>query len=167
MFENDGVTVKAQSLKLGLSTVVSGVRPWNGRARGVILRGRHVRSTFQRSVRPAIHVPSRGSLRSSSTGEPSDPPFGAMYSEFTISFPMGLRLGLAVREARDSLVDYDHHPNAPTLRPPPECSDSPRILLVVDCAECAFARGRTFLRFLKQPSTGKVSDRRRTFTERK
>ena len=89
VFENDGVTVEAQSLKLGLSTVVSGFRPWNERARGVILRGRHVRSTFQRSVRPAIHVPSRGSLRSSSTGEPSDPPFGAMYSEFYQRFPVG------------------------------------------------------------------------------
>lgn len=57
------------------------VRPWNGRARGVILRGHHVRSTCRRSVRPAIHVPSRGSPRSSSTGEPSDPPFGAIYTE--------------------------------------------------------------------------------------
>ena len=54
------------------------VRPWNGRTRGGSLRGRHVRSTCRRSVRPAIHVPSRGSPRSSSTGEPSDPPFGAL-----------------------------------------------------------------------------------------
>ena len=65
----------------GKPSVLSGVRPWNGRAREGFLRGRHVRSTCRRSVRPAIHVPSRGSPRSSSTGEPSDPPFGALHPE--------------------------------------------------------------------------------------
>ena len=71
-----GVTVRGRN-----PSVHSGVRPWNGRAREGFLRGRHVRSTCRRSVRPAIHVPSRGSPRSSSTGEPSDPPFGALHSE--------------------------------------------------------------------------------------
>ena len=66
---------------VGNPSVHSGVRPWNGRAHGEFLRGRHVRSTCHRSVRPAIHDPSRGSPRSSSTGEPSDPPFGALYTE--------------------------------------------------------------------------------------
>ena len=56
------------------------VRPWDGQTRRESLYERHVRSTCQRSVRPAIHVPSRGSPRSSSTGEPSDPPFGAIRS---------------------------------------------------------------------------------------
>ena len=69
----------------GKPSVLSGVRPWNGRAREGFLRGRHVRSTCRRSVRPAIHVPSRGSPRSSSTGEPSDPPFGALHSELNAS----------------------------------------------------------------------------------
>ena len=72
-----GATVRVEN-----PSVHSGVRPWNGRAREGFLRGRHVRSTCRRSVRPAIHVPSRGSPRSSSTGEPSDPPFGALHSEF-------------------------------------------------------------------------------------
>ena len=75
--ERRGETVRAEN-----PSVRSGVRPWNGRAREGFLRGRHVRSTCRRSVRPAIHVPSRGSPRSSSTGEPSDPPFGALHSEF-------------------------------------------------------------------------------------
>ena len=74
--ERRGETVRAEN-----PSVRSGVRPWNGRAREGFLRGRHVRSTCRRSVRPAIHVPSRGSPRSSSTGEPSDPPFGAIYTE--------------------------------------------------------------------------------------
>lgn len=74
---DSGETVRAEN-----PSVRSGVRPWNGRAREGFLRGRHVRSTCRRSVRPAIHVPSRGSPRSSSTGEPSDPPFGALHSEF-------------------------------------------------------------------------------------
>lgn len=76
-----GATVRVEN-----PSVHSGVRPWNGRAREGFLRGRHVRSTCRRSVRPAIHVPSRGSPRSSSTGEPSDPPFGALHSELNALF---------------------------------------------------------------------------------
>ena len=88
-----GATVRVEN-----PSVHSGVRPWNGRAREGFLRGRHVRSTCRRSVRPAIHVPSRGSPRSSSTGEPSDPPFGALHSELNALFtrvpsPLPTKLG--------------------------------------------------------------------------
>ena len=90
------------------------VRPWNGRARGVILRGHHVRSTCRRSVRPAIHVPSRGSPRSSSTSEPSDPPFRAIYG--VTQLLSRFRFILATTAGSEGLRPGLHGPLSSVLR---------------------------------------------------
>ena len=103
------------------------VRPWDGQTRRESLYERHVRSTCQRSVRPAIHVPSRGSPRSSSTGEPSDPPFGALRS---------LRL-------RDRLTSSFNNPS----RRPNRSVRVRRLLLPSDRTERDFSADGFSLRF--------------------
>ena len=88
--------------------------PWNGQTRRDFLDGRYVRSTCQRSVRPAIHVPSRGSPRSSSTSEPSDPPFRAIYG--VTQLLSRFRFILATTAGSEGLRPGLHGPLSSVLR---------------------------------------------------
>lgn len=57
-------------------------RPWDRRGLGNA-RGRNMRSRYRCSMCPAIHINSRSWLRSSSTHEPSDPPFRVIWLSFS------------------------------------------------------------------------------------